>query len=239
MQRSNLKLVVAATVTTTFLGMSAGTAAAQDPDGPSIAEVVSTNPNLVTVALALEQTPLADMFTDCEAGDLYTVFAPTDDALTDASAWGFDAAAASSDVELLTSILSYHVIEGAYSADALLALDSESTATANGETLTVVVAGDEISLVSAAPKPANVVGTDLQACNGIVHVIDNVLLPPTAATALGIEATDDDETAGAPELASTGPYSSSIALLALTLLAAGGLALAASRRRGPQPNQTR
>lgn len=210
-----------------MLGVSATSVAAQDPEAPSIAEVAADDGRFQTLVLTLQQTGLADMFADCESGGVYTVLAPTDDAFNAARRGGFNAEAVSGDVDVVASILTYHVIEGAVPSDVVLTLDGSSATTVNGEDITVAVDGDAISIVSAAVEPANVVTADVQACNGVIHAIDNVLLPPAVASALGIgQDTDDPE----PELADTGTDAGLVTVVGLAVLAAGALVSATGRR---------
>ena len=232
------------------LSLSVGTSAAQDPEAPSIAEVATDDGRFSTLVTALGAAGLADMFADC-AGGPYTVLAPTDDAFTTAlSALGVEAADLVADTELLTSILTYHVVEGAVPSEAVLSLDGQSAPTVQGEEITVAVSGDTISIVNGNPTPANVIVADVQACNGIIHAIDNVLLPPTVAEGLGLAAAEEEaeadeeaeaeEEAGAEEeatttaadeeLATTGVSSDLMAVVALALLAGGAMVVFAARR---------
>lgn len=105
----------------------------------------------------------------------FTVLAPTDDAFAALPEGLLDTVLA--DQELLTSILTYHVIDGAVPAATVVTL--ESATTLQGEDIAIVVDGDTVTI-----NGATVVITDIEASNGIIHVIDAVLLPPTVAAAL-------------------------------------------------------
>ena len=239
------KLMIAVVMVAALVGFMAGPATAQDPDAPSIAEVAAADGQFSTVVTALQLAGLADMFAECDGGE-YTVLAPTDDAFTAAlSALNIEVADLAADTDLLTSILTYHVIEGAIPSDVVLTLDGSSAPTVQGEELTVSVDGDAISIISGNPVPANVIAADVQACNGIIHAIDNVLLPPTVAEALGLPAAPaEDEPAeeepaeaeaaqtddAQADLAETGSNSMTLAVIAVTLMAAGGLVVVSSRR---------
>ncbi len=240
------KLVAAAVIVAMASGVAgAATAAAQDPDAPSIAEVATADGRFTTLVTALELAGLAEMFSTCDGGE-YTVLAPTDDAFTSTlEALGLEATDLAADTELLTSVLTYHVIEGAVASDAVVGLDGSSATTVNGEDISISVDGDTISIGSGNPTAANVVVADVQACNGIVHAIDSVLIPPTVAASLGVaqeeptdeeptdeEPTDEEPTDEEPtdELATTGAASDVLAVVAAALLAAGVLVVATSRR---------
>ena len=107
----------------------------------------------------------------------FTVFAPTDDAF---------AALPDGTVETLledptgdlASILSYHVVAVAVMAADVVGLDGQEVETVNGATFTVNIGDDgSVSLTDAAGNDVNVVATDMQASNGVIHVIDAVLMP--------------------------------------------------------------
>ncbi len=103
----------------------------------------------------------------------FTVFAPTDAA--------FEAALADLGVtaeELLANpdlggILTYHVVPGAVPASDVVTLDGQEVETVNGATVTISIDGENVMV-----NDANVITTDIMASNGIIHVIDAVLLPP-------------------------------------------------------------
>lgn len=70
-------------------------------------------------------------------------------------------------------MLTYHVIPGAVTAETVLTLDGQSVATVNGGEVTIGVDGDAVTV-----NDANVVAVEVAASNGVIHVIDAVLLPP-------------------------------------------------------------
>ena len=232
-----------------MLGLSTATAGAQDPDAPSIADVATEDGRFTTLLTGLQLTGLADMFGDC-AGGPYTVLAPTDDAFTSSfEALGIDIASLVGDTELLASVLTYHVVEGAVDSTAVAGLDGGSAPTVQGEEIGVAVSGESISITSGNPTPANVIVADVPACNGIIHAIDAVLVPPTVAEALGIAAAEEEEAAAEEEeaaaeeetvaeedaaaeeeLANTGLSSDALTVIAVAVLAAGALVFSTSRR---------
>src|SRR5688572_25477346 len=112
-----------------------------------------------------------------DADAQYTVFAPNNDAFTAAlEALGIDAGTLLADQANLTNILSYHVVEGVYTAADLT--DGLELTTLQGNTLVVAVDGDTVTV-----NGANVVTADVEATNGVVHIIDSVLMPPAEAAA--------------------------------------------------------
>jgi uncharacterized surface protein with fasciclin (FAS1) repeats len=107
----------------------------------------------------------------------FTVFAPTDDAFAALPAGTVDSLLADPTADL-TDILTYHVVPGEVLAADVAGLDGEAVTTVNGATFTVGVADDgAVTLTDGAGNEVTVVATDVQADNGVIHVIDGVLLP--------------------------------------------------------------
>jgi uncharacterized surface protein with fasciclin (FAS1) repeats len=133
-------------------------------DIPAVASSTGIHTALVA---ALAQ---ADLVTTLQGDGPFTVFAPTDDAFTAA---GIDLSTFDTDEEIATlaDILTYHVVSGAVmSSD----LSDGMTATAvNTDSLTFTVSADGVMV-----NDANVTVADVEASNGVVHVIDKVLMPP-------------------------------------------------------------
>ncbi|WP_199912702.1 fasciclin domain-containing protein, partial [Muricauda brasiliensis] len=109
----------------------------------------------------------------------FTVFAPTNEAFNDLLAQldGFDSLDDFSSQQLqdlLAVILTYHVVaDAAFSTDLT---DGMSLTTLQGSSLQVVIDGD-VFIQDATDVPAQVVDADIEVSNGVVHVIDKVLLP--------------------------------------------------------------
>lgn len=107
----------------------------------------------------------------------FTVFAPTDEAFAALPAGTLDTLLADPTGDL-AGILTYHVIEGEVLAEDVAGLDGQTVTTVNGATLTVGVGADgSVTLTDAAGNTVNVVTTDIMTSNGVIHVIDGVLLP--------------------------------------------------------------
>ena len=100
----------------------------------------------------------------------FTVFAPTDDAFAKLPAGTIDSLLKPENKGQLAAILKYHVVAGrVYSSDALAA---GSAKTLEGQSVKITASGD-----GAKVNGANLIATDLDASNGVIHVIDAVLLP--------------------------------------------------------------
>ena len=164
---------VMATTTTEAMTSTTG-----ETMGETVYDVAAGSEDFSTLVAAVDAAGLQDALADPEA--TLTVFAPTNDAFEAAlTALGITAEELLADTETLTSILTYHVLgETVTSADLAAAGTDEITVTTlNGEDLTVIV-GDGGS-VSFAGQTATVVAADIEASNGVIHVIDAVLVPPT------------------------------------------------------------
>jgi transforming growth factor-beta-induced protein len=215
-KKITLALGLAAAAVAIMPAMGASAAA----DGETIAGIASGNEDFSTLVAALGAADLVGSFDECSDGP-FTVLAPTNDAFAAALAsLGLTAEELLADTELLTSVLTYHVIEGAVLAETVVTLDSAPTL--NGADVSIAVVDGGVVLNDSV----NVVTTDIEACNGVIHVIDAVLLPP-ADEAPTTEAPAPDAT-----LAATGPSTeSTVALMGGALLAGGLGILLISRRR--------
>ena len=103
----------------------------------------------------------------------FTVFAPTDAAFAKLPKGTVEALLA--DKAQLTAILTYHVVPGKVTAADVIRMGSGNPATVNGQTLAVSVTGGKVRV-----NDANVVTADVMATNGVIHVIDTVVLPKKA-----------------------------------------------------------
>ena len=161
-------------MTTTTEAMTSTTA---EMMGDTVYDVAVGNEDFSTLIAAVDAAGLQDALADPEA--TLTVFAPTNEAFEAAlTALGLTAEELLADTETLTSILTYHVLGETVTSADLAAAGTEEiiVSTLNGEDLTVVVGED--GTVSFADQTATVTTADVEASNGVIHVIDAVLLPP-------------------------------------------------------------
>lgn len=132
----------------------------------TIVDIAVADGRFKTLVAAVEAAGLVDTL---KSDGPFTVFAPTDDAF---AALGDEAIAGLlADPETLSQILLYHVVPGRVMAADVGAL--ESATTAQGEDIAITVDGDKVMV-----NGANVIITDIEADNGVIHVIDAVILPP-------------------------------------------------------------
>jgi uncharacterized surface protein with fasciclin (FAS1) repeats len=136
-------------------------------DLPTIAEIAIADGRFNTLVAALTAADLAGTF--LAPGD-YTVFAPTDDAFAALPAGTIDALLADPK-GALTDILLYHVVGDSLSRDQIATDDTIFTL--NGKALVVSHNGTNIVDIGGA----KLLITDIQASNGVIHVIDRVLIP--------------------------------------------------------------
>ena len=103
----------------------------------------------------------------------FTVFAPTEEAFANAlSALGLTAEQLLADTDTLTAVLTYHVIPGTVMSSDLIGASDLNVATVNGAE---VVVNEDMGTVSI--NSATVVTADIETSNGVIHVINEVLLP--------------------------------------------------------------
>ncbi|MET0160161.1 MAG: fasciclin domain-containing protein [Acidimicrobiales bacterium] len=139
---------------------------ADDPVGTA----ASSNPVLTTLVAAVTEADLVDTLNSAEE---LTVFAPTDCAFAELDPATLEAAMADP-TGLLTTVLGFHVIPQRLSAADLT--DGMELETFTGETLTVAVDGDTISLNDGG---ATVQVPDVETANATVFLIDSVMIPPS------------------------------------------------------------
>jgi transforming growth factor-beta-induced protein len=157
----------------TTVAAAATTAAATEAPG-TIVDVAAANPDFSILVAAVQKAGLAKTLS---GSGPFTVFAPTNDAFAAALAkLGLtqDELLASPD---LASILTYHVLPAKVMAADVTAASTPMTV--QGETLDVKPANGGVTV-----NGANVTTADVAASNGVIHVVDAVLLPPTVAAKL-------------------------------------------------------
>jgi uncharacterized surface protein with fasciclin (FAS1) repeats len=152
-----LAFVLAAPATT------AQTADAYQSDAQDIVATLDAEGTFTVLVSALRDTGLDAALA---SGETFTVFAPTDEAFRNLPAGTLEGLSP----EQLTEILRYHVLVGAVPSQDALALDSAPTV--QGGDLALSTADGQLYVNGAA-----VTAADLEASNGVIHVIDAVLMP--------------------------------------------------------------
>lgn len=142
--------------------------------GSDIVDTAVAAGDFTTLAAALEAAGLVETL---KGEGPFTVFAPTDAAFAKLPAGTVETLLKDPKGDL-TQILTYHVVPGKVLAADVVKLDGQKVTTVQGGDLTVGVDGDKVSLTDAAGNTVNVTATDIEASNGVIHVIDTVLMPP-------------------------------------------------------------
>jgi len=157
----------AAAEETTDTGMDEGTddGAAEEPG--TIVDVAVGNEDFETLVAAVQAAGLAETLS---GEGPFTVFAPTDAAFEALPEGLLDALLLEENKDALTSILTYHVLGDEVTSDEVTAGDVE---TLEGSTIAITTDG------GVKVNDANVIATDVAASNGVIHVIDAVIVPPT------------------------------------------------------------
>ncbi|CAN5707045.1 fasciclin domain-containing protein [soil metagenome] len=151
--------------TAALLALNLSAQAAKDKD---IVETAQSTGTFTTLVAALKAADKAEMLK--EDGP-YTVFAPTDEAFNKLPKGTVESLLKPENKEKLAGILAYHVVEGKVMAADVKTMKAD---TAHGAQLDVKVSGSNVTV-----NNAKVVKTDVTASNGVIHVIDTVLMPPT------------------------------------------------------------
>ena len=121
-----------------------------------------------TLAAALGAAGLVDTL---KAAGPFTVFAPTDAAFAKLSAGTVENLLKPENKDQLTAVLTYHVVAGKVMAADVVKLSEAKTV--NGASVKIAVHGDKVMA-----NDATVSAPDVAASNGVIHIIDTVLLPP-------------------------------------------------------------
>jgi uncharacterized surface protein with fasciclin (FAS1) repeats len=137
----------------------------------TITDIVAANPDFSTLLTAVQAAGLGETL----AGDgPFTVFAPTNEAFAKLPADTLAALLEPANKDQLTAILTYHVVP-----DEVMAAEVQpgEVTTVNGEPFTVAVEGGGVEITDGQGDTATVTATDIEASNGVIHVIDSVLQP--------------------------------------------------------------
>jgi len=144
--------------------LAGSTARAQQKD---IVDTAVAAGSFTTLAKALQA---AELIQTLKSNGPFTVFAPTDEAFAKLPAGTLADLLKPENRSKLTAILTYHVVPGKVTASQVTGLTSARTV--NGQPLTIAIKDGTVMIDNA-----RVVKTDIAAANGVIHVIDTVMLP--------------------------------------------------------------
>lgn len=153
-------------VTQALAGASAQTAGG---DAKTIVDIAIAAGNFKTLVAAAQAAGLVDVL---KGAGPFTVFAPTDEAFAKLDKAMLDDLLKPANQDKLVAILTYHAVPGKVMAADVVKLSSAKTV--QGEEIAIKVEGDAVMI-----NNAKVVQADITAGNGVIHVIDTVLMPPT------------------------------------------------------------
>lgn len=132
-----------------------------------IVDVATENGSFNTLVAAVKAADLVDTL---KGEGPFTVFAPTDDAFAKLPDGTIDMLLMPENKDKLVSILTYHVVPGKVMAADVVKLDKATTV--QGQDVMIKTMGDKVMV-----NDANVMATDVKAKNGVIHVIDTVIMP--------------------------------------------------------------
>ncbi|WP_407702351.1 fasciclin domain-containing protein [Vibrio algarum] len=132
-----------------------------------IVDVAVANGSFNTLVAAVQAAGLVDVL---KGDGPFTVFAPTDEAFAKLPAGTVETLLKPENKDQLVAILTYHVVSGKVMASDVVNLTSAKTV--QGQDIAIKVMGSKVMV-----NNANVIATDVAASNGVIHVIDSVILP--------------------------------------------------------------
>lgn len=146
---------------------------------PTIVGVASNNDKFSTLVTALGE---ADLVGTLDGEGPYTVFAPTNEAFEKLPAGTVESLLKDENSAKLTEILTYHVVPGEYNSEAVIqAIEENNNAypvsTVEGSVITLSLENGNVILTDVAGNKSTVTQPDVTASNGVIHVIDNVVMP--------------------------------------------------------------
>ena len=142
-----------------------------DADGEMPEDIVVTASAAGTFATLVAAVTAADLATTLKSPGPFTVFAPTDAAFAKLPAGTVDMLLLPENKAMLQAVLKYHVVAGEVKSAQVVTLTSATTL--QGSDVAITVTGSTVKV-----NDATVTAADVDASNGVIHVIDTVLLPP-------------------------------------------------------------
>jgi uncharacterized surface protein with fasciclin (FAS1) repeats len=145
----------------------------------TIVGVAASNKDFSTLVAAVKAADLVDVLS---SEGPFTVFAPTNEAFAKLPDGTLASLLKPENKAILQNILKYHVVSGKVMASAVVALIEDNNGkativTVNGDELTAQMKDGSVYLIDSSGNWSKVTATDVDASNGVIHVIDTVLLP--------------------------------------------------------------
>lgn len=168
--RKKLKLVLGLGILLAVMGLLQFTTLAKvGSPQKSIVEIASEDGRFKTLVAALKAADLVD---DLNGAGPFTVFAPTDDAFAKVPKEALENLLKPENKEDLVNILTYHLAPGKLAAKDVVNLNGKDLKMGNGKKAKIEVKNEEVYI-----DGAKIIVTDIMAKNGVIHVIDAVIMP--------------------------------------------------------------
>ncbi|WP_323756342.1 fasciclin domain-containing protein [Roseivirga sp.] len=164
MKTQKLRNLILGTVVALFATINVAKAQSKD-----IVDLAVGNDNLKTLVAAVKAAGLVETL---KSTGPFTVFAPTDAAFAALPAGTLEMLLKPENKDKLVAVLTYHVVSGKVMSTDLS--NGQEAATVQGEKVKVMMSNGKVMI-----SGATVVAADVNASNGVVHVIDKVILPPS------------------------------------------------------------
>lgn len=163
----NAKMIGFKRLTVALVALVAAAGSFANARAADIVETAAAAGNFETLSMALEAAGLVDTL---KGEGPFTVFAPTDEAFAKLPEGTLENLLKPENRDQLRSILTYHVVPGSVTAAQVASMKEAKTV--NGQELPISAKGGKVEV-----GEANVVQADILASNGIIHVVDSVILP--------------------------------------------------------------
>lgn len=160
-------LLSATLVTASSAVLAGGNYTKKSHKQPSIVAIAADNPDFSTLVAALQAADLVDAL---QGDGPFTVFAPTNAAFAKLPSGTVEALLKPENKHQLIDILTYHVVPGEVLAKDVVSIDTANSL--QGDSIDVNVTMGRVTVDNA-----NVVATDIKGSNGVIHIIDSVILP--------------------------------------------------------------
>ncbi|WP_240612814.1 fasciclin domain-containing protein [Alteromonas flava] len=160
-------IIAAALIGVAGVAVAGGNYTKSKHSQPDIVDIAAGNANFTTLVAALKA---ADLTEALEGKGPFTVFAPTNDAFAKLPAGTVETLLKPENKHKLIDILTYHVVPGEIYAKEVVNLSKANSL--QGDSIDIAV-----SMGTVTVDGAKVIQTDIKGSNGVIHVIDNVILP--------------------------------------------------------------
>jgi uncharacterized surface protein with fasciclin (FAS1) repeats len=189
-QKKKLKMKKSLVLTLALLALGLPVAGVRAADNPKVGgaamyankDIVDNASNSKDHTTLVAAVKAAGLVETLKGKGPFTVFAPTNEAFAKLPAGTVDTLVKPESKKTLTKILTYHVVAGDVSSTELVKMikagnGKASLKTVEGEAITAMLTGDSVTLKDAKGGTAKVTIADVKQSNGVIHVIDSVLMP--------------------------------------------------------------